>query len=138
MNVSIDMKRAEAVKRMKALGIFPQTVRQFEKQGLVSVSEPPFGAFYWVDDEDRKHIREFEERYDALVYVVVRAWHRELGKMDAYLYVSDSEDEWEWDMEDLKNGCPLAYCFVHDAPQFSEIGSIGIEVTSAAGLKRTA
>ena len=46
MNIDREAKKAEAVERMKALGIFPETVRQFEREDYVSVSEPPFGAFF--------------------------------------------------------------------------------------------
>ncbi len=46
MNVSIEDKKAEAVARMKLLGIYPETIDQFEREGLVSISEPPFGAFF--------------------------------------------------------------------------------------------
>ena len=41
MRISIENKKIEAVKRMRALGIFQETIRQFEDEGLVSVSEPP-------------------------------------------------------------------------------------------------
>ena len=58
--------------------------------------------------------------------------------MDAYLFVSDYKDEeWEMDREDLKKGVVLSYVYNYDVPEFSEFGSIGIEPTIAAGLKRT-
>ena len=38
MNIDREAKKAEAVERMKALGIFPETVRQFEREDYVSVS----------------------------------------------------------------------------------------------------
>lgn len=50
MNISMEQKKAEAVSRMKMFGIFPETIRQFEKDGKVSISEPPMGAFYWAED----------------------------------------------------------------------------------------
>ena len=46
MNVSIEKKKAEAVRRMRELGIYGPTIRQFEKQGLLSRSEPPLGAYF--------------------------------------------------------------------------------------------
>lgn len=137
MNVSKAEKKVEAVKRMEALKIFPETIRQFEKENLVSISEPPFGAFYWAEGEDLDRIREFEERYNALVYVVIRSYMT-FGKMDSYLYVSDYREEWDSDCEDiamLSDGI-YAYVYNHDDPECSEIGCIGIEHTSAAGLKR--
>lgn len=72
---------------------------------------------------------------DALVYLVIRSYTTH-GKMDDYLYVSKHEEEWEQDMEDLKDGMPLAYTFNFDDPQLSEIGYIVIEKTMAGGLTR--
>lgn len=135
--ISREEKKAEAVERMKALGIFPETIKQFEKEDHVSISEPPFGAFYWAEGEDLKRVRKFEDEFDALVYLVVRSYTT-IGKMDSYLYVSNYRDEeWEQDRNDLKNGETLAYVYNHDAPDCSELGYIGVQLTPAAGLART-
>ena len=32
MRISIEEKKAEAIERMKALGIFPQTIQQFKNE----------------------------------------------------------------------------------------------------------
>ena len=45
MNISKEEKKAEAITRMKTLGIFSETIQQFETDDKVSISEPPFGAF---------------------------------------------------------------------------------------------
>lgn len=133
--VSTEAKKAEAVARMKLLGIFPQTIKQFE-QGYVSISEPPFGAFYWAEGEDLERIRQFEAEHNALVYVVVRSY-TEFGKMDCYLYVSDYDEEWPMDHEGIRDREVVAYVYNHDAPDCSEMGYIGIAPTPAAGLRRT-
>ncbi len=135
MNISIEEKKVEAVARMKMLGIFDQTIKQFEKEGFVSISEPPFGAFYWAEGEDLEKIKEFEQEHNAVVYVVVRAY-TEIGMMDAYLYVSDHKSEWKMDREYIKDMTPMSYVVNHDAPDCSEFGSIGVARTIAAGLKR--
>ena len=134
--VSAEAKKAEAIERMKMLGIFPQTIEQFRRSGLVSISEPPFGAFYWANDEEKKLIQQFEAEYNALVYVVVRSF-TEFGKLDAYLYVSDYEEEWKVDRNDIEAHQPIAYVYNHDIPEFSEIGAIGVRRTAADGLLRT-
>lgn len=136
MNISREDKKTEAIVRMKALGLFSDTVAQFEKQDLVSMSEPPLGAFFWLEDEDLERAKKFEEDYNALVYVVIRSYTT-IGKMDAFLYVSDHAEEWDAEREDLKNGETIAYVFNHDMPDCSELGYIGIEGTVAAGLRRT-
>lgn len=135
MNVSIEMKKAEAVKGMKKLGIFEPTIKQFEKEDLVSISEPPVGAFFWVQGDELEEMREWEKEHNALVYVIVRSYTT-LGKMDAYLYVSDHEDEWQEDNEYLKEGEVLAYVINRTMPDCSEFGCIGVKRTIAAGLER--
>ena len=70
MKISRDEKKIEAVERMKLLGIYPETIRQFEKKDIVRISEPPFGAYYWTEGEDLKRIKEFEEKHNALVYTL--------------------------------------------------------------------
>ena len=48
MNVSLEKKKAEAVERMKQLGLYGPTIKTFKNEGVVSISEPPMGAFYWI------------------------------------------------------------------------------------------
>lgn len=135
MNISVEEKKKEAIARMKLLGIFKETVRQFQNEDLVSISEPPFGACYWVEGEELDKIRAWEKENNALVYHIVRAFTT-FGKMDAYLYVSDYPGEWETDRALLKDGETLSYVINRDAPECSELGCIGIQRTVAAGLKR--
>ena len=54
----------------------------------------------------------------------------------ALLYVSAEEEEWELDREDLEGRVPLAYVANLDAPDCSELGSIGIAPANG-GLVRT-
>lgn len=136
MNISKEEKKIEALARMKALGIYPETIRQFKNDGYISVSEPLVGAFYWAEDEDLARIKEFEDKHNALVYLVIRSYTT-LGKMDSFLYVSDHPDEWSFDRKNLKDGETIAYVYNHDAPDCSELGYIGIARTIAAGLRRT-
>lgn len=137
MNISTGEKKKEAVLRMKALGIFPETIRQFEEEGLVSISELPMGAFYWAEGEDLEHIRAFEAQHDALVYVVVRSIMSG-DRMDCYLFVSDCPEELEQDRAcaSAPEDGVFSYVRNHDAPDCSEFGDIGLTRTPAAGLRR--
>ena len=136
MNVSMEIKKAEAIKRMKDLGVFAQTIQQFKTDNLVSYSEPPMGANYWLDDEQKAIVDAFEKEYNALVYFVIRSY-TQFGKLDSFLYVSDYEDEWEMENEDIKDGISMAYVHNYDVPDFSEFGSIGVQ-ERFGGLIRTA
>ncbi len=126
MNVSRVDKKKEAIRRMEILDIYSETIRQFEMEGLVSYSEPPLGTNYWLTDEQKKIVREFEEEYHALVYFATTSY-TEFGRLDSFLYVSDYEDEWKSDVEDLKDGYLYAYVYNYDVPEFSEIGSIRVQ-----------
>jgi hypothetical protein len=125
MNIPIDIKKQEAIKRMKSLGVFLETIRQF-KGGQVSYSEPPLGANYWLDDEQKEIVKKFEEEHNALVYFVTRSY-TEFGKLDSLLYISDYEEEWEMDREDIQDGYALAYVYNYDIPEYSEFGSIAVQ-----------
>lgn len=137
MRISNEEKKAEAISRMKRLGIFPETIRQFEQDGKVSISEPPAGAFFWAEGKDLERIRQFEEEHNALVYVVARSYTT-IGKMDAYLFVGDYLEEWDMDRRAIENPGDgvFAYVYNHDYPDCSELGNVGIAGTVAAGLKR--
>jgi len=135
MKISTELKKVEAIERMKLLKIFPETRKQFEQDNCVSISEPPLGTFFWAAEGDLQRIRNFEKKYNALVYVVIRSYTT-IGKLDNYLYVSDYADEWEQDREELVCREPLAYVYNHNAPDCSEFGCIGITGTPAAGLLR--
>ena len=50
---------------------------------------------FLANDDDLKRIKDFEAEHNALVYMVVRAYYKELGKLDAYLFVGDHLKEWE-------------------------------------------
>lgn len=126
MNVSRIEKKQEAIKRMEVLDIYEPTIRKFEEEGLVSYSEPPLGTNYCLTEEQRQIVRDFEEEYNALVYFVTKSY-TEFGTLDSFLYVSDYEDEWVLDNNDLKNGYAYAYVYNYDVPEYSEIGMIGVQ-----------
>ena len=72
MNVTREEKMAEAIERMKALRVFKPTIKQFKDDGYISISEPPFGAFYWAEGDDLKRIREFEMELELKARVATR------------------------------------------------------------------
>lgn len=126
MKVSMENKKKEAIRRMEVLDIYVETINQFETEDLVSYSEAPLGANFWLNKEQREIVKKFEEEYNALVYFIVRT-ETEFGTLDSFLYVSDHEDEWEMDNEDLEYGYVVAYVYSYDAPEFSEFGSIQVK-----------
>lgn len=133
MNVSMEKKEAEALERVKELGIYSSTIEQFDRLGKISLSELPFGAFFWIEGEDLERVRKFEWEYNALVFIAIRNFISE-GVMDSFLYVSDYPEEWADNRHLLEEGKAYAYVFNHDVSYYSDIGVIGIELTAAAGI----
>lgn len=138
MKISIEEKKVEAIRRMKKMGVYNETIRQFEKAGLISRSEPPFGVFYWVEDEDLEAVRKFEEKHNALVYMVIRSYFGGFSMMDSYLFVEDERDEWAFFDNDMSINSTFTYTISYDDPDYSEFGSIGIKMGIAGGPVRTA
>lgn len=127
--------KKEAVKRMKMLRILPQTIKEFETDDVVNESEG-IGALYWLNEDEKEMVKEFEKEFGGVVYHVIHSF-TEFGELYALLYVSQYEEEWECDNESLKEGFPLAYVVNKSHPYCSEFGSIGVR-PSIGGLVRTA
>lgn len=128
-------QKQEALERMKMLNLYPNTIKEFDKEGIVNLSENG-GFLYWLDSEQQAIVDDFEREYNALVYHVIHSF-TEFGELYALLYVSKDEDEWGYDKDDLKAGYPLAYVKNVDDDHCSEFGSIGIK-PQFGGLVRTA
>ena len=128
--------KAEAIARMRQLHLYPETIRQFERENLISESAPPFGACFWLNEAQRERVRQLEAKYNILVYHVIHSFTT-IGEMESYLYVSNHPEEWEDDRAGLKEGETVAYVYNCDDPELSEFGYIGIRLTPAAGLERT-
>ncbi len=128
-------QKQEAIERMKMLKLSDNIIREFEKEGIINMSENG-GFLYWLDSDDQAIVDEFQTEHNALVYHVIHSY-TEFGELYALLYVSDDEDEWGYDKDDIKSGCALAYVKNVTDDWCSEFGSIGIR-PQYGGLVRTA
>lgn len=137
MNVSKEIKKAEAIKRMKMLDLYKPYIMAFEKRDEIFLSEMTGGVYEFSSDKELiAKVKEFEKEYNALVYHVIRTF-TEFGELYSFLYVSDHKEEWEMDNGDIKAGYALAYVWNKDDEYCSEIGSIGVR-GKFGGIVRTA
>ena len=60
MNVSREDKKEEAIKRMRAMHVFNDAIKQFAEDDTVMVSEPPLGGLYWLNEEQKQMVQDFE------------------------------------------------------------------------------
>lgn len=129
-----EMQVKEAIERMKMLHIMDRPIKEFEKEGVLNLSEG-IGLLYWLDDEEKKMVADFEEEYSCVVYHVIKTFST-LGLMYSLLYVSKHMDEWEMDRAEILDGRAFVYVVNKDMPDCSEFGIIGIR-PSFGGVIRT-
>ena len=131
MNVSKEIKKAEAINRMKDLGLFAPCIKAFKDRNDVQLSEPTGGLYEFSRDKElTEKVKKFEKENDALVYHVIHTPAMIDGEaMDMYnfLYVSDYQEEWEMDQNDIKEGYALVYVWNKTIDYFSEFGSIAVK-----------
>ena len=118
-------QKQEAIERMKMLKIYSQAIKEFERENVINVSEHG-GILFWLDDEQQEMVKQFEEKYNAVVYHVIHNY-TEFGELYSLLYVSQHENEWDYDKDDIKHNIALCYVVNKDEENFSEFGSIGIK-----------
>ena len=115
----------ECITRMELLKMSKDCIDAF-KNGKVWESEG-IGALYEVNDTEQKYINEFEEKNKG--YRVYHIIHNltDFGELYSLLYVGTSEDEWEDDKIDLKDGYAFVYVKNITDEFNSEFGSIMIK-----------
>jgi len=139
--VDIKEKKAEAIRRMKLIGLLPRIIEEFEKKDVVNYSETTNqkdGILYWLANkmEWLEFVKAFEEKHKALVYHAEFS-HLEFGDCLSLFYVGNYEEEWERDYNDLKDGYAFVYVWNIDDNFCSEFGTIGFKSVNG-GVKRTA
>ena len=127
-------QKQEALERMKLLNLSKNIIKEFDKEGIVNLSENG-GILYWLDSDQQAIVDEFEKEHDALVYHVIHDF-TEFGELYSLLYVSKHEEEWEDEKDEIKIGIALSYVKNMDDDFCSEFGSIGIR-PQFGGLVRT-
>ena len=126
-NVSRENKKEEAIKRMRMLGMFKPCIKSFDKHDEVQLTEPNGGLYEFSDNEElNAKIKKFEEDYNALVYHVIHTY-TQFGELYNFLFISDYEEEWEYDIADLKDGYVIAYVWNKSDDWCSEMGSIVVQ-----------
>ena len=130
-----EKQKAEAIERMKLLELCPQIVSAFKKEEVIYKSEF-FGILYWLDEDEKKIVKDFEDKTNSVVYHIVKSY-TPLGCMLSIFFVSDDEYEWQLNKECMKNGVQLCYVKNMDINEWSEFGYISFQKISG-GLMRTA
>lgn len=149
MNINIEVKREEAVKRLeilKGLGMsYTAPLRAFKEGEDVGIFEnmgPGAEAVYYAlnlntgdggfYDDLKAAVDEFEKEHNAIVYLIL-VTHTAYGTLCDMLYVSDYKKEWPSDRADLQEGLSCVYCYNLEEPMFSEFGTVAFEFSKRYG-----
>lgn len=134
-----DRQRKHAVDLMKALKLMKQPIKEYEKREFVNFSDPR-GALYWVDGNEEQtanmqnHIAYLEYVTGAMPYHIVNSYTN-MGEMNSYLVSSQYDEEWDYDMELVKDNVVFAFVENVTYPEWSEFGSIAVR-SQIGGLVR--
>lgn len=127
MNISREIKKVEAINRMKALDLFKPCINAFKTRNEVQLSEITGGLYEFSNDDDlNTQIENFEKEYNALVYHVIHTYTT-FGELYNFLFVGDYEEEWEMENENIQDGYTFAYVWNKTDEWCSEFGSIMVE-----------
>ena len=127
MKVTREIKKVEAIKRMKALKLFEPCIEHFEKYDEVQLSEMNGGLYEFGRYAKLvAKVKEFEVEHNALVYHVIHTY-TSFGELFSFLYVSDYDEEWEMENDDLNDGYVFSYVWNKDDEWCSEFGGIAVK-----------
>ena len=127
MKITREIKKAEAINRMKVLGLFYPCIKNFEKYDEIQLSEMTGGLYEFSRDAElTAKVKEFENEYDALVYHVIHSYTN-FGELYSFLFVSDYEEEWEMENADIKDKYVFCWVWNKDVDYFSEFGTIVVK-----------
>ena len=132
-NTLHERQKAEAVSRLKLIGVHKDVQQSFEKNGKVMLCVS--GRYRPLSEDEHAKVRQFELEHDATVFLAVR-WFTMFGTLDALLFVGKYDEEWEMEQEDIKAGYAMSYCINNDYPECSEMGSICFRITRDGGIVR--
>ena len=117
-------KQEEAIFRLKTLKLDTKVLDSFTSGKIYMSNE--FGNLCELDESCKDIIKYLSEK-NLLVYHILKT-QTSFGLMYSFLYVSDSEDD--WDYERPTESYVATYCYNKTIPDYSEFGDIFFEVVN--------
>ena len=120
------MQKQYAIKALKTLNIYKPYIDGFAKKDKVCFFERFAG--YWVDQEPEieAKMKEIEQKYGCIVYAITHEFC-DFGECWSFLIMSKYEEEWEFTLNELKDGYAFAYVWNKDDDLCSEFGTIVVK-----------
>lgn len=131
-------QKEKAIECMQQLNIYKPYINAFDKKGIVTLFER-FGGYYIDEDNEPEllnKIKEVEKEFGLIVYAVTHEIF-EFGECYSFLYVSNYEEEWDYNLAEISDGYTCAYVWNKTFEYCSEFGTIGVK-SFGGGIARTA
>lgn len=129
-------QKQKAIELMKKLVIYKPYIEDFKKYGTVCFFERYAGYWAWQEPELMAKIKEFESKYNAIVYAITHEF-TEFGECYDFLYVPSSKDEWDDILLETDTGDFYVFAYVWNKTDdmCSEFGDIVVR-SFAGGIRR--
>ena len=110
---SLEEMKREAIRRMELLKLDARTIRDFEWDGSVSLSQQIGDQIFLQpsDDEISALVKRFEQGYECLVYHVLWADSPMVGECWSLLFVSPASSDWNSERKYIES-YGLVYAYV--------------------------
>lgn len=110
---SLEEMKREAIRRMELLKLDDRTIRDFERDGSVSLSQQIGDQIFLQpsDDEISARVKRFEQGYKCLVYHVLWADSPMVGECWSLLFVSPASSDWNSERKYIESS-GLVYAYV--------------------------
>ena len=110
---SLEEMKRETIRRMELLKLDARTIRDFERDGSVSLSQQIGDQIFLQpsDDEISARVKRFEQGYEYLVYHVLWADSPMVGKCWSLLFVSPASSDWNSERKYIESS-GLVYAYV--------------------------
>lgn len=115
---------AEAINRMKMLGLSAEITSDFKKNGQPSCAMKN-GKLFPLEAFEKQQIQKMADKGEGLVYAVVRS---DINKTINFIMVSHDKSQWDLDRLLIAGPkCFIAYIFDCDFPAQSETWTIAFK-----------
>jgi len=137
MSVGYTAQRAEAISRLKLLGVSEEIIRAYEENRQIYMAVPPLGEARPLISGAYDELHKFEKEKHFVLYFAIRTAIPFVR--DSYLCVGPYEEDWETERAGLKNHAEgvLAYVFSPANPHLSGFNFIWICAAPDGGILQT-
>ena len=140
-----EKQKLEAIKRLEILqneyGVHKNVLKEFKADEIIYYSETInkffAGVLYWLHNKDEfvAKVKEIEQERNIYVYHCILS-HTNFGDLLTMLYISDDEEFWKFEREQLKDGYSSSYVWNLSFELDSEFGDVGIDGVNGGLVRR--